>query len=105
MTCLILRDPTHRVELQTFSQPTPIPTEYILRAQDSTASDYPLRWSGLAKSIGQVIEETHPHIGHSDWQNSLTGVSRRESMLFDHKLLVQGVQVSIVSYVGVCVIL
>lgn len=80
MTCLILRDPVHRVELQTFSQPTPIPTEYILKAQDATSSDYPLRWSGLAKSIGQVIEETHPHIGHSDWQNSLTGISRRESL-------------------------
>lgn len=87
MTCLILRDPTHRVELQTFSQPTPIPTEYILRAQDSTASDYPLRWSGLAKSIGQVIEETHPHIGHLDWQNSLTGVSRRESLCLAAKTL------------------
>ncbi|XP_052100147.1 protein PRRC1-A-like [Mytilus californianus] len=80
MTCLILRDPSHRVELQTFSQPTPVPAEYILKAQDSTASDYPLRWSGLAKSIGQVIEETNPHIGHSDWQNALTGISRRESL-------------------------
>lgn len=87
MTCLILRDPTHRVELQTFSQPTPIPTEYILKAQDSTTSDYPLRWSGLAKSIGQVIEETHPHIGHTDWHNSLTGVSRRESLCLAAKTL------------------
>lgn len=87
MSCLVLQDPVHRIDLQTFSQPSPIPAEYILKAQDRTPADYPLRWLGLAVTIGQVIEETLPHIGHADWQNGITGVSRRESLLLAAKSL------------------
>ncbi|XP_061164298.1 protein PRRC1-like [Saccostrea echinata] len=87
MSCLIIQDPANRVELQTFSQPTPLPAEYILQAQDRTPSDYPLRWAGLAVSIGQIVEESLPHVGHSDWQVALTGVSRRESLTLAAKTL------------------
>lgn len=87
MSCLVLQDPMHRIDLQTFSQPSPIPAEYILKAQDRTPADYPLRWLGLAVTIGQVIEETLPHIGHADWQNGIVGVSRRESLLLAAKSL------------------
>lgn len=87
MSCLVLQDPEHRIDLQTFSQPSPIPAEYILTAQDRTPADYPLRWLGLAVTIGQVIEEAMPHIGHADWQNAVVGVSRRESLLLAAKAL------------------
>lgn len=87
MSCLVLQDPVHRIDLQSFSQPSPIPAEYILKAQDRTPADYPLRWLGLAVTIGQVIEEALPHIGHSDWQNAIVGVSRRESLLLAAKSL------------------
>ncbi|XP_060589420.1 protein PRRC1-A-like [Ruditapes philippinarum] len=87
LSCLILQDPQHRIDLQTFSQPSPIPAEYILKAQDQTPKDYPLRWSGLAVSIGQVVEEENPHIGHVDWQNGIVGVSRRESLYLAAKSL------------------
>ncbi|KAL4227403.1 Protein prrc1 [Mactra antiquata] len=87
MSCLILQDPQHRIDLQTFSQPSPIPAEYILKAQDRTPKDYPLRWSGLAVTIGQVIEEDLPHIGHVDWQNGIVGVSRKESLYLAAKSL------------------
>ena len=87
MSCLVLQDPVHRIDLQTFSQPSPIPAEYILKAQDRTPADYPLRWLGLAVTIGQVIEESLPHIGHTDWQNGIVGVSRRESLLLAAKSL------------------
>ncbi|GFR97405.1 protein PRRC1-like [Elysia marginata] len=80
MSCLLLKDPSHGIEVQTFSQPTHIPTEYVLTAQDKTPSDYPLRWSGLAVTIGEVIETAKPHIGHADWQMVLSGVSRQESL-------------------------
>lgn len=80
MSCLLLKDSSHGIEVQTFSQPTHIPTEYVLTAQDQTPSDYPLRWSGLAKTIGEVIETAKPHIGHADWQRVLSGVSRQESL-------------------------
>ncbi|XP_045216964.2 protein PRRC1-A-like [Mercenaria mercenaria] len=87
LSCLILQDPQHRIDLQTFSQPSPIPAEYILKAQDRTAKDYPLRWSGLAVTIGQIVEEELPHIGHVDWQNGIVGVSRRESLYLAAKSL------------------
>ncbi|KAK3601200.1 hypothetical protein CHS0354_004400 [Potamilus streckersoni] len=87
MSCLVLKDPEHRIDLQVFSQPTLIPAEYILTAQDRTPSDYPLRWSGLAVSIGYVIEEAQPHIGHADWQKALIGISRRESLYLAAKSL------------------
>ncbi|KAK3790337.1 hypothetical protein RRG08_062570 [Elysia crispata] len=80
MSCLLLKDPSHGIEVQTFSQPTHIPTEYVMTAQDKTPSDYPLRWSGLAVTIGEVIETAKPHIGHADWQMVLSGVSRQESL-------------------------
>lgn len=38
------------------------------------------RWSGLAVTIGEVIETAQPHIGHADWHMVLTGVSRRQSL-------------------------
>ena len=38
------------------------------------------RWSGLAVTIGEVIETAKPHIGHADWQMVLSGVSRQESL-------------------------
>lgn len=80
LSCLALKDPTHGIELQMFSQPSPIPTEYVLTAQEKTPSDYPLRWAGLAVTIGEVIEAAQPHIGHADWQMVLSGVSRRQSL-------------------------
>ena len=54
MSCLILRDSTNSISLQTCSQPTFIPAQYVMAAQDQTPSDYPLRWSGLSATIGQV---------------------------------------------------
>lgn len=80
MSCLHLQDPAHNITVTTYSQPTPIPTSYILTAQDRTPSDYPLRWSGLAVTIGQVVEEAQPHIGRSNWQLALAGVSRYQSL-------------------------
>ncbi|XP_052282562.1 protein PRRC1-A-like isoform X1 [Dreissena polymorpha] len=87
LSCLILQDPVHRIDLQTFSQPAPIPAEYILKIQDQTDKDYPLRWSGFSVTVGQVIEEACPHIGHTDWQLGVTGVSRRESLCLAAKAL------------------
>ncbi|PVD20022.1 hypothetical protein C0Q70_20516 [Pomacea canaliculata] len=80
MSCLVLKDPVNQIELETCSQPTPIPIQYILAAQDRTPADYPLRWAGLAVTIGQIIEEDQPHIGRADWQKVLSGVPRRDSL-------------------------
>lgn len=87
MSCLVLQDPQHRIDLQTFSQPSPIPAEYILKVQDRTPKDYPLRWAGLGVTIGQIVEEENPHIGHVNWQSAIVGVSRRESLFLAAKSL------------------
>lgn len=87
MSCLLLHDPVNQITVNTFSQPTPIPTAYVLTAQDRTPSDYPLRWSGLAVTIGQVVEEAQPHIGRANWHQALTGVSRRETLCMAAKML------------------
>ncbi|KAL8577879.1 hypothetical protein ACOMHN_018684 [Nucella lapillus] len=80
MSCLLLRDPVHQITLQTCSQPTFVPARYVMTAQDLTPSDYPLRWSGLSATIGQVIEKEQPHIGRADWQKVMSGVSRQDSL-------------------------
>ncbi|XP_076443858.1 protein PRRC1-A-like isoform X2 [Babylonia areolata] len=80
MSCLLLKDPVHQVTLQTCSQPTFVPSRYVMAAQDLTPQDYPLRWSGLSATIGQVIEQEQPHIGRADWQKVMSGVSRQDSL-------------------------
>ncbi|CAH1796117.1 unnamed protein product [Owenia fusiformis] len=85
--CILLRDPYHNIELQTFTQATPIPSEYVMQAQDQTAGDYNLRWSGLSCTIGQVIQQNLPQVDHADWHQSLTGVSRRDMIFLAAKTL------------------
>lgn len=85
--CLLLKDQSRNVELQVFSQATPIPHEFVLAAQEQTPPDYNLRWSGLGVTVGQTIQQAHPHIDHSDWHRSLAGVSRRDLILLAAKSL------------------
>ena len=84
---MVLKDPVHDIELQTFSQATALPIDYIQMAQDETPADYNLRWSGLAVTVGQIIQKTLPHVDHTDWHRSFTGVSRREMLYLAAKSL------------------
>lgn len=76
--CLVLKDPRHGVELTTFTQATPVPPECVCAAQDATPSEYPLRWSGLAMTVGQAIQQRAPHVDHTDWHAHVVGMSRSE---------------------------
>ncbi|XP_023241446.1 protein PRRC1-like [Centruroides sculpturatus] len=78
--CLVLHDPRANITLHTYTQATPIPSEYILQAQDQTPPDYPLRWSGLAVTIGQVTS-TVLGVSRTEWHQRLVGISRREMLL------------------------
>lgn len=82
--CLILQDMKSGITLQTFTQATPVPQQYLLQAQDRTPPDYPLGWSGCAVTIGHIIG---PALGvpHTEWQAALTGVSRREILFMAAK--------------------
>ena len=54
ISCIVLKDPANNIQLEIFSQATPVPSEYVELAKEQTSSDYNLRWSGLAVTIGQV---------------------------------------------------
>lgn len=79
--CVLLKDPRHSIELTTFSQATPVPADCVCDAQDATPADYPLRWSGLSVTVGQIIQHRIPHVDHADWHAHFTGMSRRDLLL------------------------
>lgn len=83
---LILNDPIRQINLQTFTQMTPVPAAVVSLAQEDTPSDYPLRWSGLSITIGSLMAK-NLNVHHSEWHQALTGVSRREIILQAAKML------------------
>lgn len=76
--CLLLKDPSRGVEVQVFSQATPVPLRFVTAARDQTPTDYSLRWSGLSVTVGQAIQQALPHVDRTDWHGSFAGVSRRD---------------------------
>ncbi len=87
--CIVLQDPSNNVTFEVFTQATPIPSEYIMQAQEQTPPDYNLRWSGLAVTCGEVIERGTPGVHRSDWHLAFTGVSRKE-MIYSAALSLAG---------------
>ncbi|XP_043278472.1 protein PRRC1-like isoform X2 [Venturia canescens] len=77
---LILNDPKNSVNLQTFTQMTPVPSQIVTVARDSTPSDYPLKWSGFSITTGSLMG-TNLQVSHNEWHHALTGVSRRDIIL------------------------
>lgn len=59
--------------METFSQAVEIPKAFVKKAEQSTPSNYNLRWSGLSFTLGEVIVG----VGHSqaDWQARISGKS------------------------------
>ncbi|XP_046752839.1 protein PRRC1-like [Diprion similis] len=74
---IVLSDPKNNVNLQTFTQMTPVPSHIVASAQEATPPDYPFRSSGLAVTIGSLIAD-NLQVSHNEWHHSLTGVSRRD---------------------------
>uniref|UniRef100_UPI00358DDB09 protein PRRC1-like isoform X2 n=1 Tax=Myxine glutinosa TaxID=7769 RepID=UPI00358DDB09 len=75
--CLVLEDPSLGLQLEVFTQATPLPLHFVQQAQGETPPNYGLRWSGLATTVGEVLERSLPHTTRTDWHVSLTGLSRR----------------------------
>ncbi|KAH7961152.1 hypothetical protein HPB52_004331 [Rhipicephalus sanguineus] len=74
MHCLVLKDDSSGVFLHTFGQPTPVPAEFIAEIQDRTPADYPLRWCGLAVTVGEVASPRLV-VPQSEWRAVLGGIS------------------------------
>lgn len=52
---IVLNDPKRNVNLQTFTQMTPVPSQIVTMAQEATPEDYPLKWSGLSITVGSLM--------------------------------------------------
>lgn len=52
---ILLNDPKRNVNLQTFTQMTPVPSQIVTMAQEATPEDYPLKWSGLSVTVGSLM--------------------------------------------------
>ncbi|KAM4808219.1 LOW QUALITY PROTEIN: protein PRRC1 [Rhinophrynus dorsalis] len=85
--CVIVDDPAHSIRLETFTQATPVPLEYVQQAQNLTPQDYNLRWSGLSVTVGEVLERSLPHVSRTDWHVAFTGMSRRQMIYSAAKAL------------------
>ncbi|XP_017790784.1 PREDICTED: protein PRRC1-like [Habropoda laboriosa] len=77
---ILLNDPKRNVNLQTFTQMTPVPSQIVTMAQEATPEDYPLKWSGLAVTVGSLMASSL-QVSHNEWHHALTGVSRRDIIL------------------------
>ncbi|CAK9813832.1 Protein PRRC1 [Anthophora quadrimaculata] len=77
---ILLNDPKHDVNLQTFTQMTPVPSHIVTMAQEATPEDYPLKWSGLAVTVGSLLASSL-QVPHNEWHHALTGISRRDIIL------------------------
>lgn len=87
ISCIVLKDPANNIQLEVFSQATPVPSDYIELAKEQTSSDYSLRWSGLAITIGQVINQQLPTVAPGDWHLHFTGISRQQMLYLACKSL------------------
>ncbi|XP_051541193.1 protein PRRC1-like isoform X2 [Myxocyprinus asiaticus] len=85
--CVILDDPGNGIHIETFTQATPVALEHIQQAQSLTPPDYPLHWSGLLVTVGEVLERNVPNISRTDWHQSFSGVSRRQMIYCTAKAL------------------
>ena len=61
-----------KLELETFSQSIHIPKVYIAKAEESTPSNYNLRWSGLSYTLGEVVLGSGQ--AHGDWHSKISGM-------------------------------
>ncbi|XP_064131689.1 protein PRRC1 [Loxodonta africana] len=85
--CLIVEDPVHGIHLETFTQATPVPLEFVRQAQILTPQDYSLRWSGLLVTVGEVLEKSLLNVSRTDWHLAFTGMSRRQMIYSAAKAL------------------
>lgn len=83
---LLLDDPGEDILLQTYTQVTPVPPDFVNQARTATPEDYPFKESGFAVTVGQIASQ-NLQVHHSMWQEGLTGVSRREALLLAGRTL------------------
>lgn len=86
LSVILLEDKKNDVNLQTFSQMTPVPSQFVTMAKTETPDDYPLLSKGLAISIDELMAD-NLQVSKNEWHHALTGVSRRDSLLLSSQSL------------------
>ena len=61
MSCLVLSDPAHNINLVTYSQATVVEARVVQKLKDGTPDNYPRQWSGFAVPVGRKLE-TRTHL-------------------------------------------
>lgn len=83
---LLLDDPGEDIILQTYTQVTPVPPDFVTQARAATKDDYPFKTSGFAATVGHIASQAL-QIHHTLWQEVLTGVSRRDTIVLAARTL------------------
>ncbi|NXC70536.1 PRRC1 protein, partial [Anhinga anhinga] len=87
--CFFFEDPIHGINLDFFTQATPVPLQYIFLAKSFFPQDYNLRWSGLFLTVGEVLEKSIFFFNRTDWHLVFTFFSRRQ-MIYSAAIFLAG---------------
>ncbi|KAK7576509.1 hypothetical protein V9T40_012795 [Parthenolecanium corni] len=83
---ILLQDAEKSTNLESYSQMIPIPFTIINVAKDDTVKDYEHKDTGFSVPVSHILGnnlQVHP----SEWQETLTGVSRRQRILSAAKVV------------------
>ncbi|XP_064120499.1 protein PRRC1-like isoform X2 [Macrobrachium nipponense] len=83
---LLLDDPGEDIILQTYTQVTPVPPDFVSLARAATPADYPFKSTGFATTVGSIASQ-NLQVHHTVWQETLTGVTRRELIVLAARTL------------------
>lgn len=76
---ILLDDPSRNIQWEAHSQSIQLPPSAVQLLKAHTPSDYPLKESGFAVTVGQAVAEATGSTPY-DWQENLCGISRRYSI-------------------------
>lgn len=75
--CLVLDDEARKIHLTAYTQPTAVDAKFVNILKEATPDDYPKRWSGFARTVGEVVEGCRV-ASRKDWHLALGGVARSD---------------------------
>ncbi|XP_044735578.1 protein PRRC1-like [Chrysoperla carnea] len=86
MDVIVLNDMSKQIVLETFTQPTAVPSTIVTLAQSETTEQYPFKSSGLAVKVATLLSN-NLQVPSYEWHEHVTGLSRRTLLLNAAKAL------------------
>ncbi|CAG2115249.1 unnamed protein product, partial [Medioppia subpectinata] len=75
--CLVLDDPVMGINIEVYTQMTPIPNECVNQMRFETPTDYPLKSTGYSVTVGAVMAQKL-NVSPEEWHQSWVGISRKD---------------------------